>query len=192
MNNKNIGFAITGSFCTFKKILPCIQKLIEQGNDITPIFSYTVSQMDTRFYKASEFAQDIEALTGKKAITTIADAEPIGPKNNLDIMIIAPCTGNTLAKLNNAITDTPVLMAVKAHMRNNKPLLIAVSTNDALSSNAKNLGEQLGKKNIYFVPFAQDDCIKKSNSLIADYDLINEAADLALIGKQLQPLLKRN
>jgi len=191
MNNKNIGFAITGSFCTFKKILPCIQKLIEQGNDITPIFSYTVSQMDTRFYKASEFAQDIEALTGKKAITTIADAEPIGPKNNLDIMIIAPCTGNTLAKLNNAITDTPVLMAVKAHMRNNKPLLIAVSTNDALSSNAKNLGELLGKKNIYFVPFAQDDYIKKCNSLIADYELIDTSADAAIEGRQLQPIIRK-
>jgi len=192
MTNKNIGLAITGSFCTFKKILPCIKKLIEQGNTILPIFSYSVTNTDTRFYKAVDFTRDIEDITGNKPITTIANAEPIGPNNNLDIMIIAPCTGNTLAKLNNAITDTPVLMAVKAHLRNNKPLLIAVSTNDALSNNAKNLGELLIKKNIFFVPLAQDDCIKKSNSLIADYEIIDAAADAAIIGKQLQPLLKRN
>jgi dipicolinate synthase subunit B len=192
MNNKNIGFAITGSFCTFKKILPCIKKLVEQGNNIIPIFSYSVINTDTRFYKAVDFARDIEDITGNKPIATLTEVEPIGPNNNLDIMIIAPCTGNTLAKLNNAITDTPVLMASKAHLRNNKPLLIAVSTNDALSNNAKNFGELLIKKNIFFVPFAQDDCIKKCNSLIADYELIDVAADSAIIGKQLQPLLKRN
>jgi len=192
MNDRNLGFAITGSFCTFKKILPALKKLIEKGNNITTILSCAAAQTDTRFYKAEDFRRDLESITGKKPICTIADAEPIGPQNNLDIMIIAPCTGNTLAKLASAITDTPVLMAAKAHLRNNKPLLIAVSTNDALSTNAKNIGELMARKNIFFVPFAQDDYLKKCNSLIADYNLIEEAAEAAIGGFQLQPIIKKD
>ncbi|NCA66872.1 MAG: dipicolinate synthase subunit B [Clostridia bacterium] len=188
MKDKNIGFAITGSFCTFTKILPCVEKLAE-SNNIIPIFSYSVRDTDTRFYKAADFSYDIEFITGKKPITTICDAEPIGPKCLLDLLIIAPCTGNTLTKLNHAITDTPVLMAAKAHLRNNKPVLIAISTNDGLSNNARNFGDLINKKNIYFVPFLQDDSDKKPYSLVADFDLLKDAAEAALEGRQLQPVM---
>lgn len=190
MNNKNIGFAVTGSFCTLNKILKYIKEIVSSGNTVTPIFSYSVAQTDTRFISAAEFKKQIVEITGKEPITTIVDAEPIGPKNNLDALIIAPCTGNSLAKINNGITDTPVLMAVKAHMRNNKPLIIALSTNDGLSGNAKNLGELLNKRNIYFVPLTQDDCIKKSRSLVADFDMLIPAIEQALEGKQIQPIIK--
>lgn len=189
MKNLNIGFAITGSFCTFQQILPCIEKLAEENN-VVPIFSYSVRDSDTRFYKAADFAYDIEMITGKNPITTIVDAEPIGPQKLLDLLIIAPCTGNTLTKLNHAITDTPVTMAAKAHLRNNRPLLIAISTNDGLTSNARNFGELINKKNIYFVPFWQDDAEKKPNSLVADFDLLISAAEAALQAKQLQPIIK--
>lgn len=192
MKDKKIGFAITGSFCTFKKILPCIKQLVAQGNEVVPIFSFSVRDLDTRFYKASDFAADIEDITGKKPIATIQDAEPIGPNNDLDLVIIAPCTGNTLAKLSSSITDTPVLMAAKAHIRNEKPLLIGLSSNDSLMGNARNLGELLGRKNVFFVPFEQDDFVKKTSSLVADYDLVDQAADAALEGRQIQPIIKRN
>lgn len=190
MNNKNIGFAITGSFCTFKKLLPFLKALKEKYAEITPIFSNAVAENDTRFYKAADFYQDVLDITGKHPIKTIVDAEPIGPKGLLDLLIIAPCTGNTLAKLNNAITDTPVLMATKAHLRNDKPVLIAVSTNDGLSANARNIGELLVKKNVYFVPFAQDNHITKKFSLVADFDLLLKATEAALKGEQLQPIIK--
>lgn len=190
MKTKNIGFAVTGSFCTFKRILPVVKGLVADGNNILPIFSYSVKNTDTRFYRAEDFYRDMKSAAGAEPVTTIADAEPIGPTNGLDIMVIAPCTGNTLAKLNNAVTDTPVLMAAKAHLRNNKPLLIAVSTNDALSGNFKNIGELMNKKNIYFVPFSQDDPVNKTNSLIADYESIAEAIEAAVAGVQLQPVLK--
>lgn len=189
MKNLNIGFAITGSFCTFQQILPCIEKLSEYNN-ITPIFSYSVRDSDTRFYKAADFAYDIEMITGKKPIVSIIDAEPIGPKKLLDLLIIAPCTGNTLTKLNHAITDTPVTMAAKAHLRNNRPVLIAISTNDGLAGNARNFGDLINKKNIYFVPFWQDDADKKPNSLVADFDMLTEAAEAALQSVQLQPVIK--
>lgn len=189
MINKNIGIAITGSFCTFKKLLPVIKEL-KENNNLFPIFSYAVRDTDTRFYKAQKFYDDIKELSGNSPITTIVDAEPIGPKGLLDLLIIAPCTGNTLAKLNNAITDTPVLMAAKAHLRNDKPVLIAVSTNDGLSNNARNIGDLLNKKNIYLVPFEQDNYKDKKFSLVADYDLIYEAAVAALSGVQLQPIIK--
>ncbi|MFA6866852.1 MAG: dipicolinate synthase subunit B [Clostridia bacterium] len=189
--NKNIGLCITGSFCTFKKILPEIKKLVEEGNNVFPVFSYNVTTTDTRFYIAKDFYKDVEEITGHKPITTITEAEQFGPKNKMDIMIIAPCTGNTLAKLNNAITDTPVLMAVKAHLRNNRPLLIAVSTNDGLSTNAKNIGEMLNKKNIYLVPFSQDNIIDKTNSLVAHFDLLYASVEAALANKQIQPVIVR-
>lgn len=190
MKQLNIGFAITGSFCTFKQILPYIEQLVHMENNVIPIFSYSVSDTDTRFYLAKEFKKDIIAITGKEPICTIVDAEPIGPKNLLDILLIAPCTGNTLAKINHAITDTPVLMAAKAQLRNNKPLVIGVSTNDGLSANGKNIGELLNKKNIYFVPYSQDDCIKKTRSLVADFSLIVDTIEHALEGRQIQPIIK--
>ncbi|MGI6701321.1 MAG: dipicolinate synthase subunit B [Christensenellales bacterium] len=187
--NKNIGFAITGSFCTFRQIFSPIRTLIAEGYNIIPIFSYSVTDTDTRFYLAKEFKREIIELTGKEPITTIVDAEPIGPKSLLDVLVVAPCTGNTLAKINHAITDTPVTMAVKAHLRNDKPVVIAISTNDGLSANAKNIGELLIRKNIYFVPYTQDDCVKKTRSLVADFTLIPETIFGALNGEQIQPIL---
>lgn len=188
MKNKKIGLCVTGSFCTFQGLIPAI-KVLAKDNEIHPVFSFIVANTDTRFYKAADFRKDIVEICQREPVVTIADAEPFGPAKRMDIMIIAPCTGNTLAKLNNAITDTPVLMAAKAHLRNNSPLLIAVSTNDGLSNNAKNLGELLHKKNIFFVPFSQDNCIDKANSLVAHYELLEQAADLALQNRQLQPVI---
>lgn len=189
---KTIGLCVTGSFCTFKKLIPEVKKLIDAGYDVIPVFSYAVANTDTRFYKAKDFYNDIKNITGRDPITTIEGAEPIGPENKLDLIVIAPCTGNTLAKLNHAITDTPVLMAAKAHLRNNKPVLIALSTNDGLSANAKNIGELMNRKNIYFVPFGQDNYVDKTNSLVARYDLLTESAECALSGIQIQPVLYRD
>lgn len=191
MKNKKIGFCITGSYCTFEKILPEIKKFVEEGNSVFPVFSFNVATTDTRFYKAKDFYDDVLAITKNKPIVTIAGAEPFGPSNIMDLMIIAPCTGNTLAKINHAITDTPVLMACKAHLRNNLPLLVAVSTNDGLSANGKNIGELINKKNIYFVPFSQDNYTDKSNSIIAHYDMLYPSAEAAMGCKQIQPILKR-
>lgn len=190
MNKLDIGFAITGSFCTFKQILPFLKELVDKGHNVIPIFSYSVLETDTRFYKAKDFRQEVYNITGKEPISTIVDAEPIGPKRLLDILVIAPCTGNTLAKINHAITDTPVLMATKAQLRNNKPVVIAISTNDGLSTNAKNIGELLNKKNIYFVPYSQDDYSKKHRSTVADFSLISETIELAFKGIQIQPIIK--
>lgn len=189
MFKKRIGIAVTGSFCTFSKLLPYLKALKAKYSEITPIFSYSVSKIDTRFYNASDFYNDVYQITGKKPIKTIVDAEPIGPERLLDLLIIAPCTGNTLAKLNNGITDTPVLMSAKAHLRNDRPILIAISTNDGLSANAKNIGELMSKKNIFFVPLGQDNCIQKKYSLIANFDLLIAASEAALEGKQLQPII---
>jgi len=187
MKDQTIGFAVTGSFCTFSKILPQMERLA-QANRVVPIFSRAVAETDTRFYKAADFYQDVLRVTGRAPIASVVDAEPIGPSRLLDIMLIAPCTGNSLAKLAHAITDTPVLMAAKAHVRNNRPLVIAVSTNDALSGSAKNIGMLLNCRNIFFVPMRQDDPVKKERSVVADYEKIGEALDAALAGKQLQPI----
>jgi dipicolinic acid synthetase, B subunit len=184
-----VGFALTGSFCTFSKIMPELEKLVAEGADVLPIISEAVDKFDTRFGKADEWKSRIEGITDKKLIKTIVEAEPIGPKALLDIMVVAPCTGNTLSKLANGITDTPVAMAAKAHLRNGRPLVIAISTNDGLSNNAKNLGLLLNAKNIYFVPFGQDDPIKKCNSLTANNEMIIPTILEALKGKQIQPLL---
>lgn len=189
MENKNIGFALTGSFCTVKKVLPLLDMLVKSGNNVFPILSYAAASYDTRFIKAQTLKDELIKITGKEIINTIVDAEPIGPKGFLDLLIIAPCTGNTLAKLNNAVTDTPVLMAAKAHLRNNKPVLLALATNDGLSANGKNIGELMNKKNIFFVPFAQDDCTGKAFSLVSDFSLVIPAAEKALEKKQLQPVL---
>ena len=185
-----LGFAITGSFCTFQKILEVLKKMAEQNYHIVPIFSQHSSQMDTRFQPADAFVKSVQEITGHPGIFTIPEAEPIGPKGYLDALVIAPCTGNTLAKLNSGITDSPVLMAAKAHLRNEKPLIISISTNDALGMNFKNLGSLMNTKNIYFVPFGQDNYEKKTNSMIAHVDLIPETIEAALAGRQLQPVIQ--
>lgn len=184
-----IGFALTGSFCTFEKVEPEIAKLVAEGANVFPIITEAVNHFDTRYGTAEEWKKKIHGITGNNFISTIVDAEPIGPKSLLDILVVAPCTGNTLAKLANAITDTPVTMACKAHLRNSKPVVISISTNDGLGANAKNLGLLLNAKNIYFVPFGQDSPVSKPNSLVANNELIVETVVEALKGKQLQPLL---
>ena len=184
-----IGFCVTGSFCTFDAVLEQLKNIVEEGADVLPVFSYSVASTDTRFTSAAGFREKVEHITGKKVIDNIVGAEPIGPQKLLDIVVIAPCTGNTLAKLANGITDTPVLMAAKAHLRNQKPVVIAVSTNDALGNNARNLGQIMNIKNIYLVPFYQDDPLVKNNSLIADMDMIVDTILLAMKGKQIQPVI---
>lgn len=189
MKDKTIGFALTGSFCTFKKVVKEIAVLAETGADIIPIMSQIAYTTDTRFGKAADFIAEIEAITSHKIIHTIPEAEPIGPKNLLDALIIAPCTGNTLAKLALGITDTPVTMAAKATLRNQNPVIIAVSTNDGLGGSAKNIGGLLNTQNIYFVPYGQDDPINKTNSLVADMTKITETTKAALQDVQIQPVL---
>ncbi|MBE7010006.1 MAG: dipicolinate synthase subunit B [Ruminococcaceae bacterium] len=190
MKDKTLGFALTGSFCTFKKVIASLEALQRStGAKIIPILSETAYHTDTRFGKAEDFIHQIETITGEKVIHTISGAEPIGPKNLLDALIIAPCTGNTLAKLANGITDTSVTMAAKATLRNKNPLIIAPSTNDGLGASARNIGCLLNTKLIYFVPFTQDDPITKNNSLVADMSQIEETLRLALMEKQLQPVL---
>ena len=188
--NINIGYALTGSFCTFKETIEQIKNLVALNAKVYPVFSFNSQNIDTRFGKAEDFMKEIEEITGNKIIKTIEEAEPIGPKNNLDAFVIAPCTGNTLAKLNAGICDTPVLMASKAHIRNNKPLIIAVSTNDALGANMQNIGTMINKKNVYFVPFGQDDYEKKPRSMVAHFNDIPKTISQALKGKQIQPIIK--
>lgn len=189
-SNYNIGFGITGSFCTFAKTRKEVERLTEMGANVIPIFSFNAQTCDTRFGSAAEFVNGISDITGNEGIRTICQAEPIGPNNFLDIMLIAPCTGNSAAKLCNGITDTPVLMAAKAHMRNGKPLVIAISTNDALGVNFKNIGMLMNMKNIYFVPFGQDSYKGKPNSMVAKMELIPETIEMALKGKQIQPIIQ--
>lgn len=186
----NIGYGLTGSFCTFRETINQIKKLVELKANICPVLSFNSQNIDTRFGKAKDFMEEIENITGNKIIKTIEEAEPIGPKNHLDVFVIAPCTGNTLAKLNAGICDTPVLMASKAHIRNNKPVVIAISTNDALGANMQNIGGMINKKNIYFVPFGQDDYLKKPKSIVAHFDKIPETIFRSLKGEQLQPIIK--
>lgn len=187
-----IGFGITGSFCTFDKIIPVLIDMKKMGADIFPVISEHAVSFNTRFWNAAEFKNKVEEICGRKAVCNIVDAEPIGPQNFLDVMVVAPCTGNTLGKLANAITDTSVTMASKAHLRNGKPLILAVSTNDGLSANAKNIGMLLNSKNVHFVPFGQDDAIKKCNSLVADMGKIISTIENVMEGKQLQPILLKD
>lgn len=189
LKDKKIGFAMTGSFCTFKKVIEELKHLSETGAEIFPIMSVPSSTFNTRFGSADGFMNEIRNITKKEIITTITEAEPIGPKNYLDALIISPCTGNTIAKLSCGITDTPVTMAAKATLRNKKPVIIAVSTNDGLGASAKNIGLLLNTKNIYFVPFGQDDCINKPTSLVADMTKITDTIKEALLNKQLQPVI---
>ncbi|MBO7289172.1 MAG: dipicolinate synthase subunit B [Clostridia bacterium] len=184
-----IGFAMTGSFCTFSKVMKEIETLRQKGAMLVPIMSEMVWNTDTRFGKAEEFIEKFKDLSQRDIIHTIKDAEPIGPKNLLDALIIAPCTGNTISKIANGITDSCVAMAAKATLRNNAPVIIAVSTNDGLGSSAKNIGTLLNKANIYFVPFGQDDPKGKPNSLVADMTKIAGTLEEALEGRQIQPLI---
>lgn len=190
LSTKRIGFAFTGSFCTLMSVFEQMSRLTEICDKVVPIFSDAVTQWDTRFVKARDFYDMVYKKTDTKPITSICDAEPIGPKKLLDAVIVAPCTGNTLAKLANGITDTPVLMAVKAHLRNCRPVIIAVSSNDALGANAENIGKLLNRKNFYFVPMQQDSPKGKPCSIVADFDMIIPTIEAALNEKQIQPIYK--
>ena len=181
-----------GSFCTFSKVIPIMQKLVDEGAEVFPIMSETAFSTDTRFGKAREHIERIEKICGKKIISSLVQAEPIGPKKMLDVLIIEPCTGNTLSKLANGITDGCVTMAAKAHLRNMRPVLIAVSTNDGLSTSAKSIGVLQNRKNVYFVPYTQDDPFLKENSLVADFEKTIVAMHLALEGRQMQPVILQN
>ncbi len=190
MNNKlTFGFCLTGSFCTFEKAIKQIEYLTSKNINVLPVMSYNSYNTDTRFGKAEDFVRQIESITGNKVICSLTEAEPIGPKNLTDLMIVLPCTGNTLSKLKNGIYDTPVTLAVKSHLRNQKPVLIGVSSNDSLSSSAKNIGELMNYRHYYFIPLAQDNPDKKPFSIVCDFEKTYEAAMSALKGKQLQPML---
>ena len=190
LDNKNIGIGITGSYCTYKKVFNELKRLSEANTNLYTIFSDNASKTDSRFGNHKEFLNLAKELSNKEPITTITDAEPIGPKSMFDVLVIAPCTGNTLSKLANGISDTPVLMACKAHLRNNKPLVICLSTNDALGMNLKNIGILLNTKNINFVPFGMDDYISKPNSMTAHVDLLQDTIVKALQGRQIQPVIQ--
>lgn len=189
LSDKKIGFAMTGSHCTLESIFRHLEKMIGMGAEIFPIISPSVQTTDTRFGRASAWSERLTLMTGKQPACTIVEAEPIGPQKLLDILLIAPCTGNTMAKLANGVTDNVVLMAAKAHLRNCRPLLLAISTNDGLGLNAKNLAVLINAKNIFLVPFGQDSPQQKPHSLVAINELIIPALLAALEGKQLQPLL---
>ena len=189
MNRPVVGFALCGSFCTFRQVID-VMRLLPARYELVPILSPNAASIDSRFGRAADFRAEIEAICGREAITTIGGAEPIGPKKLLDLLLIAPCTGNTLAKLAHGISDTCVTLAYKSHLRNARPALIAVSTNDALSGSAPAIAELLNRKNYYFVPFGQDDAQGKPTSLQADFSRIGDTVDAALEGRQLQPILR--
>jgi len=190
IKGKKIGFAVTGSFCTLNRALNAAQSLKKAGAELYPIFSDSVWQMNTKFGLAAEWEQRFSSLCGREVIKTIVEAEPIGPGNFLDIMAVVPCSGNTLSKMAHGITDGPVLMAVKAHLRNQKPVVLAVSTNDGLGRSMQNIATLMGSKNIYMVPFSQDDPVKKPYSLVADMEATKATVESALDGIQIQPILK--
>lgn len=190
LKGKRVGFAFTGSFCMFRRTINELKKLSEIENiSIFPIMSFNSFNLDTKFGKAVDFEKEIEEITQNKIIRTITDAEPIGPKNMFDILIIAPCSGNTIARLANDIIDTPVTMATKSHLRQNRPVVIAISTNNALSGAAENIGKLLNRKNYYFVPVKQDNPITKPNSLVFDPTYIKKTLEYALDREQIQPIL---
>jgi len=191
LKKERVGFALCGSFCTHAKVLGELEKLCGEYETVIPIVSDICTQTDTRFGKAEDFLSTVERLTGREPIRSVSGAEPIGPKQLLDVLVIAPCTGNTLGKLAAGITDTSVTMAAKSHLRNEKPVVIAMASNDGLSGAARNIGELLGRKHYYFVPFGQDDPERKPRSLMADFSRIGETVDAALQGRQLQPVLLR-
>mgnify|MGYP001624368233 FL=1 len=190
LKGKKVGVALTGSFCTYEKAFVQLRKLKEEGAEIVTIFSNASQTIDSRFGSPEDFMKEVEEITGSRPLLTISQAEPIGPKSLLDLLIILPCTGNTAAKLANGITDSPALMAAKAHLRNEKPLLISISTNDALGMNMKNIGILLNVKHIFFVPFGQDAPEKKPNSMIAKTEMLIPAAEAALEERQYQPVIQ--
>ena len=191
MKTQRVGFALCGSFCTHAAVLKELEHICREYGTVLPIVSQACQTTDTRFGRAEDFLARVEELTGHKPIDSIQAAEPIGPKQLLDVLVIAPCTGNTLAKLAAGVTDTPVTMAAKAHLRNDRPLVAAIATNDGLSAAARNIGELLARKNYYFVPFGQDDPQRKPCSLMADFSRIRETVEAALLGRQIQPVLLR-
>ena len=189
MEQLSVGFACCGSFCTMARAVEALKELAEQYSTLYPIVSETVAATDTRFGRARDFLGQMEELCGRPVISTVAAAEPVGPKKLLDVLVICPCTGNTIGKLANGITDTAVTMAAKAHLRNGRPVVIAMATNDGLSGAIRNIGALLGRKNYYFVPFRQDDPAGKPSSLVADFGLLGETVRAALEGRQIQPML---
>lgn len=189
MDKVRIGYCLTGSFCTFKTAFEAMERLIARGYEITPIMSFNAYLLDTRFGTAEENRSKAMSISGRDVIHTIEGAEPIGPKRMFDILAVAPCTSNTLAKLANGINDTPVTMAVKSHIRNSRPVVIAVSTNDALAAAAKNLGALQALRNYYFVPYRQDDYLLKPYSMVADFGELERTVELALSGIQAQPMV---
>ncbi|MBR6101222.1 MAG: dipicolinate synthase subunit B [Ruminococcus sp.] len=189
LEGKRIGFVMTGSFCTFSKAFEAAEELVRLGAELTPVMSFNAAGVSSRFGTAEEHISRIESITGRKVIRTIEDAEPIGPKKLFDIIAIVPCTANTLAKLATGITDTPATMAVKSHIRNLRPVALAVSTNDALAAAAKNIGALQNSKNYYFVPYRQDNFAAKPSSAVADLSLLPKTLEAALKGEQLEPVL---
>ncbi|MBR4067651.1 MAG: dipicolinate synthase subunit B [Clostridia bacterium] len=189
MKKTTVGFAMTGSFCTFDAVLAQMRELVRRDYDVIPILSYHAAQLDTRFMEAAHLHRELKSITGRDAIQTLQQAEPIGPEKMTDIYLLAPATGNTIAKLVNGIFDTPALLGAKSHLRNDRPLVVAVSTNDALSSAAQNIGRLLTWRNVYMVPYRQDHALKKPRSLVADFTLIPKTIQSALCGVQLQPIV---
>lgn len=188
MSKLKLGVALCGSYCTYEEVFAEVERLCNEY-DVTPIMSENSSVTDSRFGTAKSFVHRFEELSGKKPICSIAAAEPIGPKKLLDVLLVMPCTGNTLAKIASGITDTAVTMAVKAHLRNESPVVLAIATNDGLAGNAANIGALLNRRNIYFVPFRQDDPLKKPRSLIADFSLAETTVEMAAAGEQIQPII---
>ena len=184
-----IGFAMTGSFCTFERALAQMEELVRRGYDVLPVLSYNAAETDTRFMTAKETEDRIRHITQRKPIVTLTEAEPIGPAKMCDVYVIAPATGNSLSKLANGQFDTPALLGAKSHIRNERPLVLAVSTNDGLGAAAQNIGRLMQWRNAYFVPFGQDDPFKKPRSLVADFDQLPRTIAAALAGIQLQPML---
>ncbi|MEK3886923.1 dipicolinate synthase subunit B [Bacillus sp. FSL K6-3431] len=189
LSGKRIGFGMTGSHCTYDAVLPEMEKLMNLGAEVVPVVTYTLANTDTKFGEGMEWLGKIEKITGKKVIASIVDAEPLGPKEPLDCMVIAPLTGNSMSKFANALTDSPVLMAAKATLRNSRPVVIGISTNDALGLNGINLMKLMAAKNIYFIPFGQDDIHLKPTSMVAQMDLLPETVMAALSNKQYQPVI---
>ncbi len=189
MKKTSIGFAMTGSFCTFERVLKQMEALVRRGYEVVPVLSFNAGMLDTRFMTVEHLRARIVEITGNEPIDTLAGAEPIGPKKMTDVFLIAPATGNSLAKLAGGIYDTPALLGAKSHLRNDRPLVLAVSTNDGLGAAAQNIGRLLNVRNIYFVPFGQDDPVKKPRSLVADFSQIPRTIAAALSGVQMQPML---
>ncbi|WP_458413851.1 dipicolinate synthase subunit B [Schinkia sp. CFF1] len=189
LSGKRIGFGLTGSHCTYDAVMPQIEKLVKAGAEVVPVVTHTVKSTTTRFGKGEDWVTKLESMTGNKVIDSIVEAEPLGPKMPLDCMVIAPLTGNSMSKFANALTDSPVLMAAKATLRNLNPVVLGISTNDALGLNGMNLMKLMATKNIYFIPFGQDDPLRKPNSIVARMDALMDTVEAAIIGRQYQPVL---